>query len=130
MGRRAFISFPLRDHESARLMEKLAEEAGGDYLTSYLGGPHGGHMTVDFDTAHDDGAVLDQVEAALTAAKRAFIRFGLGERQTTAQVVTDAGICIRVGSNRGVTELHKRNSLRCHRRLSHQLSRWRPNVDQ
>jgi hypothetical protein len=71
MGRRAFISFPLPDNESARLMEKLAEEAGGDYLTSYLGGRHDGHMTVDFDTAHDDGAVLDQVEAALTTAKRA-----------------------------------------------------------
>src|SRR5690349_5001358 len=71
MSRRAFISFPLPDNESAQLMQKLAEEAGGDYLTSYLGGRHDGHMTVDFDTAHDDGAVLDQVEAALTAAKRA-----------------------------------------------------------
>lgn len=71
MSRRAFISFPLPDHESARLMERMAEEAGGDYLTSYLGGQHGGHMTVDFDAAQDDGEALDQVEVVLTAAKRA-----------------------------------------------------------
>ena len=70
MSRRAFISFPLPDHKSARLMEKLAEQAGGDYLTGYLGGHADGHITVDFDAAKDDGEVLDQVEAALTAARR------------------------------------------------------------
>jgi len=71
LTRRAFISFRLANHESGRLMEKLAEEAGGDYLTGYLGGQDEGHITVDFDAVDDDEQVLGQVEATLTAARRA-----------------------------------------------------------
>ena|ERR1700687_4160264 len=71
MSRRAFIRFALPDHESTQLMEKLAEKAGGGYLSGYLGGPNDGHITVDFDAATSDDEVLDQVEAALTTARRA-----------------------------------------------------------